>query len=337
LTDARSPQFLTKTDGNVCCDLCPKKCLIKSGYFGSCKVRGNKGGRGIIPFYGFISAFALDPIEKKPLYHYKPGTQILSLGFAGCNLSCPFCQNWHISQNNDIKGKWMKPGEVVSAALRQDNPSISYTYSEPLVHVEYVLDCMSLAQKHGITNVLVTNGCINEAAAAEILKLADAANIDLKSFSSDIYQKVLGGSSGNFLEAVLDFIRLAKTLNVHIEITTLVVPGLNDSKDELSAISDFIAALDDKIPWHLSAYHPDFRWNAPPTDPDFLLLSAKEARKKLRYVYTGNIPCEENDTLCSRCGAVLIRRRSYRTALTGLIVKEKMYNCEKCGESFCIA
>jgi len=286
----RSPLFITETDGNVRCDLCPNNCNIKSGSFGVCGVRGNKGGRGIIPFYGFISALAVDPIEKKPLYHFKPGSRILSLGFAGCNLHCPFCQNWHISQNTDIPGRWMKPAEIISAALKEDTPSIAYTYSEPLVHIEYVLDCMVLARKHGIANVLVTNGCVYTEAAAEIFKLTDAANVDLKCFSAETYKKSLGGD----LQTVLEFIKLGCKTGVHIEITTLVVPDLNDSSDELNAAADFIASLsigskDGSIPWHLTAYHPDYRWNAPPTDRTFLLNAAKTARKKLPYVYTGNI------------------------------------------------
>ena len=174
----RPPLFFTEADDCVHCDLCPNNCGIQSGRFGACGVRGNKKGRGIIPFYGFISALAVDPVEKKPLYHFKPGSKILSLGFAGCNLRCPFCQNWHISQNTDISGRWLQSGEIVSTALEQDIPSIAYTYSEPLVHAEYLLDCMTLARRHGIANVLVTNGCINAEPAAEILKLADAANVD---------------------------------------------------------------------------------------------------------------------------------------------------------------
>ncbi|GBU28992.1 pyruvate-formate lyase-activating enzyme like [Treponema sp. R8-4-B8] len=281
----RPPLFLCETDGGVSCELCPNNCVIKSGKFGACGVRGNKGGKGIIPFYGFISALALDPIEKKPLYHFKPHTKILSLGFAGCNLHCPFCQNWHISQNTDIPGKWMQPGEIISAALKQDSPSIAYTYSEPLIHIEYLLDCMTLARKHGIANVLVTNGCINEKAAAEILKLTDAANVDLKTFSEETYKKTLNGD----LRTVLDFIGLCHKTGVHLEITTLVVPDLNDLSDELGKAADFIASVSKEIPWHLTAYHPDYRWNAPPTDRDFLLRAAKEAEKKLTFVHTGNI------------------------------------------------
>jgi len=281
----RQPLFMTPAGENVRCDLCPNVCEIKSGSFGICGVRGNKGAKGIIPFYGFISALAIDPIEKKPLYHFMPGTKILSLGFAGCNLHCPFCQNWHISQNTDIPGRWMQPGEIISAALKHQTPSIAYTYSEPLVHIEFVLDCMALAQKHGIANVLVTNGCINDTAASVILKLTDAANVDLKCFSAESYNKCLGGD----LETVQNFIKLCHNEKVHTEITTLVVPDLNDTKEELNAAADFIASIDREIPWHLTAYHPDYRWNAPATDPGFLKNAAKEACRKLANVHTGNI------------------------------------------------
>jgi len=334
---SRPPLFVTETDGLVRCGLCHHGCLIKSGSTGACNVRGNKSGTAIIPFYGFISGLAMDPIEKKPLYHFRPGSQILSMGFVGCNLRCPFCQNWSISQNTDVPGRRMKPGEIVSAALAshagQDSLSIAYTYSEPLVHAEYLLDCMALAHKHGIANVLVTNGCVNAEAAKEILSLTDAANIDLKCFSPNTYKKVLGGD----LQTVLEFIKLA-CARVHVEITTLVVGGLNDSDEELNACADFIAGLCDgpgaaEIPWHLSAYHPDYRWNAPATDPDFLLAAAEKARGKLRYVYTGNIAAG-NNTACPHCGAILVRRSGYRIDSAGLAPPakgEKMYRCAGCG------
>jgi pyruvate formate lyase activating enzyme len=283
-----TPLFFTEINGEVICGLCPNSCNIKSGSFGACGVRGNKSGKGIIPFYGFISALAMDPIEKKPLYHFKPGTQILSLGFAGCNLRCPFCQNWRISQSTDITGRWMKPAEVASAALKHDTPSIAYTYSEPLVHAEFLLDCMTAARKLGLANVLVTNGCINTEAAARILSLTDAANIDLKSFSSEGYSETLGGGKIN-LNTVLEFIKLAYEMDVHLEITTLVVPGFNDSPEELNSIVKFISSVGSEMPWHITAYHPDYCWNAPPADPAFLLSTAKEARKLLKNVHTGNI------------------------------------------------
>jgi len=336
----RPPLFLTEASENISaeqdsnektlCSLCPNKCEIKSGGFGICGVRGNKGGKGIIPFYGFITALASDPIEKKPLYHFKPNSQILSLGFAGCNLHCPFCQNWHISQNTDVPGKWMQPGEIISAALREDTPSIAYTYSEPLIHAEYILDCMTLARKHGIANVLVTNGCISANAAAAILKLTDAVNVDLKSFSAETYKKTLGGD----LQTVLDFIQLCNRMNVHIEVTTLVVPDLNDSTGELNDAADFIASVNKDIPWHLSAYHPDYRWNAPPTNPVFLATAAKNARNKLTYVYTGNTS-EDNNTICTICGSILIKRTGYHVDVSGLIKGDcvRSFNCVSCGKT----
>jgi len=293
--NARSPMFMFRSGENVRCELCPNNCEIKNGSFGVCGVRGNKSGTPIIPFYGFISALAVDPIEKKPLYKFMPGTKILSLGFAGCNLRCPFCQNWRISQNteNCNQGgfeKKMQSGEIISAALRQNTPSIAYTYSEPLIHAEYIIDCMALAKRHGIANVLVTNGCINKEAACEILKFTDAANVDLKCFSAETYKNILGRvRTAEYLETVMEFIKLCYETNVHLEITTLVVSDLNDTKKELNETADFIASINKKIPWHLTAYHPDYHWNAPPTDRGFLLKAADEARKKLENVYTGNI------------------------------------------------
>jgi pyruvate formate lyase activating enzyme len=349
----RSALFLREeTDGIVRCSLCPRRCAIPSGSLGACGVRGNKNGKGIVPLYGHITALALDPIEKKPLFHFRPGSMILSAGFAGCNLRCPFCQNWHISQSADVSGKQMQPGDIISAALHEDSSMIAYTYSEPLVHAEFLIDCMTLARRHGIANVLVTNGCANEEAAREILSLTDAANIDLKCFSADTYAKVLGGvvsalrqaqdTAGNdvsVFETVLDFIRLACSMGVHVEITTLVVPGLNDSVEELDSCADFIASVGGvpsaQIPWHLSAYHPDYRWNAPPTDPAFLKEIKDRAAGKLAFVYAGNIAGDENNTFCPHCEAVLIRRRGYQTDISGLAVPvegEKFFRCARCGE-----
>ena len=327
-----APRFFTEEGGAVRCGLCPRACSIPNGGFGACRVRGSKNGRALIPFYGFISALSLDPIEKKPLYHFRPGTDILSVGFAGCNLRCPFCQNWRISQNTDIEGRRMRPGDIVSAALRANSAAIAYTYSEPLVHAEFLLDCMTLARRHGIANVLVSNGCVNIDAAREILALTSAANIDLKSFSAETYEKVLGGN----LETVLECIRLAFAMRVHIEITTLVVPGLNDSEEEIGRCADFIASLSKTVPYHVSAYHPDYRWNAPPASAALLLDIAETARKRLSFVYTGNIADETfSNTACPRCGAVLVRRRGYRVdsaALAAPPAGEPFYRCAACGD-----
>ena len=219
--------------------------------------------------------------------------------------------------------------------------SIAYTYSEPLVHIEFLLDCMKEARKAGIANVLVTNGCINSEAAEEILDLTDAANIDLKCFSEETYTKVLGGD----LSTVLNFIETASKKGVHMELTTLVVPDLNDSEEELDACANFIANLENsaeavsgtsKIPWHLSAYHPDWKWDAPPTAPDFLARAVARARKRLAYVYTGNVTGEKNDTQCPLCGKILISRRGYHTDTSGLFLKEEnsrlTYCCTSCGK-----
>ena len=320
------------------------------GKTGLCKVRQNRDGKPALPFYGYLTALAFDPIEKKPLYHFRPGSEILSIGFAGCNLRCPFCQNWHISQSTDVPGRIYSPAELIAAAEKTGRAaaisstaamrSIAYTYSEPLIHAEFLLDCMEETRKAGIANVLVTNGCINSGAASEILELTDAANIDLKCFSEETYAKVLGGD----LSAVLGFIRMAAEKGVHVELTTLVVPGLNDSEEELNACADFIAGLKNDgeaipgkstIPWHLSAYHPGWKWNAPPTSPELLAGAAARARKRLAYVYTGNIAGEKNDTPCPHCGKILISRRSYRVDTSGLSIKEvnrkPVYFCAACG------
>ena len=334
-----SGQEQTAGDTSIRCSLCSHACRIQSGQFGSCGIRGNKNGIAFIPWYGHITAVAMDPIEKKPLYHFRPGSHILSIGFSGCNMRCPFCQNWRISQNPEAASRNMKPADVIALALREmpEYPAVAYTYSEPLVHPEFLLDCMALAHKKGIANVLVTNGCITSAAAYEILSLTDAANIDLKCFSAENYSKVLGGN----LDTVLEFIRLASSMNVHAEITTLVVPQFNDTDEELDSIAQFITGLDPLMPWHLSAYHPDYRWNSPPTSPQLLSRTAQRSRSAagsggLKYVYTGNISGEANDTFCPHCGAPLVRRRGYSTDTAGLAFPaqgEKQFRCAQCGES----
>ena len=332
--------YSTEKDNSVCCGLCPQSCIIADDCFGFCRVRSNKNGKLILPFYGSVSALAIDPIEKKPLYHFLPGTEIFSAGFTGCNFRCPFCQNWHISQDAQITHsslKQMLPQELVSAAMRIKSVSIAYTYSEPLVHAEYLLDCMALARKNGIANVLVTNGCINSNAAQKILSLTDAVNIDLKCFSRKTYTQILGGkggdAAGNFMETVLDFITLAVSKKVHVEITTLIVPGINDNEAELESCADFISSIN--VPWHLSAYHPNHKWKAPATDPMFLKQIKSKAEKKISYVYTGNIFDESNNTLCNYCSSVLIQRTGYKTCIDGLVKADedqKYYHCKKCGQ-----
>jgi pyruvate formate lyase activating enzyme len=289
---------------------------------------------------------ATDPIEKKPLYHYRPGSLILSLGFAGCNLRCPFCQNWHISQNTDVPGRRLGPEEIAALAREEGASQIAYTYSEPLVHAEYLLDCMKAAREGGLANVLVSNGCIREEGAEAVLALTDAVNIDLKCFSGDTYSRILGGN----LPAVLNFIKTAFAMGVHTEVTTLIIPALNDGEKETAECMDFLAGLSPAIPWHLSAYHPDYRWKAPPTEASRLLEIARRAGKVLSFVYTGNIsPAERDrrftDTLCPRCGAALVKRNGYRIDTGGLVLTKRIspgtfprqeesagdYRCGHCG------
>jgi pyruvate formate lyase activating enzyme len=226
----------------------------------------------------------------------------------------------------------MLPSDLISAALHKGSESIAYTYSEPLVHIEFLLDCMALARRHGIANVLVTNGCVNGDAAGEVLALTDAANIDLKCFSVQTYSRVLGGD----LDSVLAFIKLALEKNVHVELTTLVVPGLNNSIEELDSCASFIASLCEtrSVPWHLSAYHPEYRWNAPPTEPEFMLRIKRRVSDTLPFVYAGNIPAEENATLCPGCGKALVRRFGYRVEICGLAASargEGFFRCANCG------
>jgi pyruvate formate lyase activating enzyme len=329
------------------CELCPRFCVIRPGERGACGARENRkeplenggktaGGKALsLPFYGYITAMAEDPIEKKPLYHFRPGSRILSFGFAGCNLHCPFCQNWRISRiEGTVPGRYLPPARAAEAAAACGGLA-AYTYSEPLIHAEYLIDCMKAARDAGAANVLVTSGCVNRVPAGEILALTDAVNVDLKSFSEKTYAKILGGS----LQAVLDFIVLARRMNVHVEITTLVVPGMNDSPSELDECAAFIAALEHEgtprpVPWHLSAYHPDYRWDAPATDPAKLIEAAERALKRLNYVYTGNIHGEAgfSGTFCSFCGAPLVKRNGYRVQTQGLALENGSYFCAACGK-----
>ena len=339
--EARFFEGETETEADIRCALCPLRCVIRAGSLGACGARGNENGKGALPFYGHVTAMAADPVEKKPLFHFRPSSEILSVGFAGCNLRCPFCQNWRISRSARAPGSRMSPAQIVAAARRENCRAIAYTYSEPLVHAEFLLDCMSLARKNGIANALVTNGCIRVNAAEEILCLADAANIDLKCFSPETYARILADAhlDQGIFETVIAFIRLARAKGVHVEITTLVVPGMNDSPDELDACADFILSLGaetdgPQTPWHLSAYHPAHLCSLPPTDPAFLLKTKKRVGGKLKFVYTGNIPSEENNTLCPCCNALLVRRLGYRAETRGLAPPkdgEAFFRCANCG------
>jgi pyruvate formate lyase activating enzyme len=305
------------------CELCPHRCALALGQHGLCRVRLNEGGRLVLPYYGALSAAAIDPIEKKPLYHFLPGSSVYSAGYLGCNLRCPFCQNYHISQTTSVPYERVSPKELIAAALASGCPSLAHTYSEPLVHAEYLLEAMTEARKAGLYNVLVTNGCVLEAPAREILALCDAANVDLKAWDPLWYRGELGGE----LDAVKDFITLSHSLGVALEITTLVIPGKNDADQDIQDMTAFLADLSADIPYHLSAYHPDYRYAIKATPAATIRRLASIARQKLRYVYPGNLAGESSDTRCPSCGQVLVSRVGYRVSAAGLSGSR----CARCG------
>jgi pyruvate formate lyase activating enzyme len=321
--DGTARFFQKHTDGRIACTLCPNACLIAEGKHGVCRVRFNRDGRLDIPFYGRISALAVDPIEKKPLYHYYPGASILSAGFVGCSLRCGFCQNWHISQSTSAETQFLSPEKMVAAAQRGGSFGIAYTYSEPLIHIEYLLETAALAREAGLKNVLVSNGYINREPAEEVLGLVDAANIDLKAFDPAFYREETGGD----LEEVKRFIAQAAG-KIHLEVTTLIIPTKNDSPAQIEGIARFLASLDPRIPLHLSRYTPQHRYTIPPTPVETVRRLAEVARAYLPFVYMGNVGLEETDTTCQGCGSTLVRRRGYTTAVVGIT----NCACARCGE-----
>jgi len=309
--------------GKVKCRLCPHNCTIEEGKFGICKTRTAQGCKLYTTIYGEVSAIAMDPIEKKPLYHFFPGSSILSIGTVGCSFKCQFCQNYHISQNPNYPTDFYSPEEIAELALNKSSIGVAYTYSEPLIWYEYVYDTGIEARKRGLKNVFVTNGYINQEPLLELLKYADAFNIDLKSFNKDFYRKIIGGK----LEPVLETIKeISRHPEIDLEVTTLVIPGYNDSDKEMDEITDFLASLNKDIPYHLSAYYPAYKFKAPPTPVETLERLKEIAEKKLNYVYLGNVAGPTN-TYCPECGALLIERHGYYTGIVDL----KGDKCGKCG------
>ncbi len=310
--------------GVVHCFLCAHHCKIALSKFGICGVRENMGGILNTLVYAKTIAIGVDPIEKKPLYHFLPGSASYSIATMGCNFKCGFCQNWQISQVDKkllpAAGEEEMPEEVVKQAQQNNCKSISYTYTEPTIFFEYALDCAKLARASGLKNNFVTNGFMTEEALEAIHPYLDAANVDLKSFSDDFYKSTCKAR----LQPVLDSIRLMRKLNIWVEITTLVVPGLNDSDKELKEIARFISSVGVEIPWHISRFHPDFRLTEVQATPLETLMKAKEIGLSagLRYVYMGNV-FEGNDTYCYNCKSPLIRRE-------GFAVTENLVRLGKC-------
>jgi pyruvate formate lyase activating enzyme len=313
-TKLKEAMFFEKLEGNaVHCYLCSHHCRISDGKRGMCGVRENIKGTLYTLVYGKLIASHVDPIEKKPLFHFLPGSRAYSIATVGCNFRCLNCQNYDISQmpkpQRQVPGEHVTPEEVVEAAKLHKCESIAYTYNEPTIFFEYACDIARLAKKEGIKNVFVSNGYTTPEALRVMAPYLDANNIDLKSFSDDFYRKVCGAR----LEPVIDCIRLHKQLGIWIEITTLVIPSLNDSEENFRKIAEFIRNLDPGIPWHVSRFHPDYKLlDLPPTPVETLDRARKIGLEAgLKYVYQGNVPGEGENTNCPSCGKLLIERRGY--------------------------
>jgi len=298
-------------DNKVRCFLCNHHCTISEGKYGLCRVRENRGGTLYTHAYGELIAQHIDPIEKKPLYHFLPGSRSFSIAAIGCNFQCGFCQNWQISQASEAKTlglhpQEVKPGDVIQQAKQSGSKSISYTYTEPTIFFEYAYEIGQLAKREGLYNVFVTNGYMTEEMIHMIHPYLDAANIDLKSFSNDYYRKICGGK----LDPVLKSIEMMKRLNIWVEVTTLVVPGQNDSEEELKKIATFLAEIDPSIPWHISRFYPQYKMDELESTPIEAIQKAYEIGRQagLRYVYLGNVMGEGNNTYCYQCHQLLIER-----------------------------
>ncbi len=323
--------FHALPDGRVQCDVCPRECALKPGQRGLCFVRQREGDQVVLTTYGRSSGFCIDPIEKKPLNHFLPGTPVLSFGTAGCNLTCNFCQNWDISKSRetDTLADQASPETLALAARELGCKSVAFTYNDPVIFLEYAVEVAKACHRHGLKTVAVTAGYVNPEARAEFFAHMDAANIDLKGFTDDFYRELCTGR----LEPVLDTLRyLRHETDVWFEITTLLIPGQNDSDDELHAMSEWIAdELGPDVPLHFSAFHPDFRMRDVPATPAATLTRARDIARRhgLRYVYTGNVHDTEGDaTRCHACDTLLIQRDWYDLSHWALTRDGR---CQACG------
>ena len=318
-------------DGRIQCDLCPRFCKLGEGQRGLCFVRARQDDAIVLTTYGRSSGFCLDPIEKKPLNHFLPGTPILSFGTAGCNLACRFCQNWDISKSRemDTLADRASPEAIAVAAKRLGCSSVAMTYNDPVIFHEYAIDVAQACREHGIRTVAVTAGYITPEPREAFFRHMDAANVDLKAFTEDFYHKLTKGS----LQPVLDtLVYLKHQTDVWFEITDLLIPGHNDSDKELGRLSDWIIdALGPDVPVHFTAFHPDYRMMDVPATPASTLARARDiaTRAGLRYVYIGNVvDIARASTYCHGCGATLIGRAQYR--LTEWALSEGGH-CRRCG------
>jgi len=317
-----------KSEDKLECLLCPHLCRLNKGKAGICGVRQSNGEEIELLTYGIISGYALDPIEKKPLYHFYPGTNILSIGSYGCNMRCDFCQNYNISQMTTAGfSNRTEPEKIImDAGSALNNIGIAFTYNEPVIWFEFIRDVAVKAKQSGLRTVMVSNGFVNKEPLAEIISFTDAFNIDLKAFNNDFYKKLTGSS----IEPVKNTLKQISVSDRHLEITTLIIPGQNDNEKEMKYESEWIAGeLGPKIPLHLSRYFPMYKREDPATSPDTLIKLAEIAAESLDYVYTGNIVSKKfQDTICHSCGTIVTSRSGYNIKLQNL---DKEGRCKKCG------
>ncbi|MHC1631582.1 MAG: AmmeMemoRadiSam system radical SAM enzyme [Methanotrichaceae archaeon] len=323
--------FYEKLNSDVRCGLCNHFCRIKPGKRGICGVRENQDSTLVTLVYGRLIAMHADPIEKKPLYHFLPGHISLSIATVGCNFRCHHCQNADISQmpkNHDgkITGNYVEPERVVSEALNSGCQSIAYTYTEPTIFFEYALDVAKLAREKGLKNIFVSNGYMSEEAARAIEPYLDGINIDLKGDDS-FYRKVCGAK----LEPVKNNIKLMHDLGIWVEVTTLIIPGYNDSDQQLREIAQFLASISPDMPWHVTAFYPTYKLrDVPPTSPETIGRASQIGKDAgIKYVYGGNIPGMDENTTCPECGQPLVERVVFKT------IRNEIENgkCPHCGES----
>ncbi|HET7235964.1 MAG TPA: AmmeMemoRadiSam system radical SAM enzyme [Actinomycetota bacterium] len=333
MDDAHPTTFWTRLeDGRIRCDVCPRGCAMHEGQRGLCFVRERRGDAIVLTTYGRSSGFCVDPIEKKPLNHFLPGTSVLSFGTAGCNLTCRFCQNWDISKSREVDtlADAASPEGVAEAAERLGCRSVAFTYNDPVIFLEYAIDVADACRARGIRSVAVTAGYMNDAPRREFYAHMDAANVDLKAFTEGFYHSVCAGTLAPVLET-LEYLR--HETDVWLEITTLLIPGLNDSDRELDEMTRWVVErLGHDVPMHFTAFHPDWKMLDRPPTPASTLSRARRiaAANGVRYAYTGNVrDVDGQSTRCHACGHLLVERDGYELGTWGI---DDRGRCERCGE-----
>jgi len=326
----KEAMFYKVIDNGVQCELCPQHCFLPEGFRGKCRVRINSGGKLYTMVYGMASAINVDPIEKKPVYHLKPGSTAFSIATKGCNLRCMFCQNWQLSQSNPEDRDWQffSPEKIVQLAKQYNSQSIAYTYSEPIVFYEYVYETAQLAKENGLYNVLVSAGYINKEPLEKLLPYLDVVKIDLKGFNNNFYKKFVGCD----LNDILKTLKILKEHNKLVEIVNLIVPGLNDNFDEIKNMCIWIKEnLGEKTPVFFTRFFPNYLLlNLPATDFETLKNAYNIAKEQgLQYVYIGNVPgTQYENTFCPKCGNILVKRYGYTVEQVNIVNGR----CKFCGE-----